>query len=189
MSPEIVEKFFLNYSAVADGIPPTNVFNYDETNLTDDPGAQKKFLFRKGVKYTEKVMDTTKTSISIMFCGSAAGDLLPPYVVYKGETLWTNWCLEGPSHCRYYVTKNGWFDMGAFENWFETVFLPAVTRLDGPKVLVGDNLTSHISLNVIRQCRSNNIQFVCLPPHPPLSPLIQLFLRQRGKNIPVCRHA
>ena len=31
---EILEKTF-------DEIPPENIYNYDETNLTDDPGAKK----------------------------------------------------------------------------------------------------------------------------------------------------
>ena len=61
-------------------------------------GYNKKFLFRKGVKYTEKVMDSTKTSISVMFAGSAAApeSYFRLYVVYKAENLeelvpeWTN---------------------------------------------------------------------------------------------------
>jgi len=32
-------------------------------------------------------------------------------------------------------------------------------------VLVGDNLASHLSLDVITACRDNNIEFVCLPAH------------------------
>lgn len=40
-------------------------------------------VFKKGVKYAEQVGDHSKSAISIMFCGSASGVLLPPYVVYK----------------------------------------------------------------------------------------------------------
>ena len=47
-------------------VPPTNIFNYDETNLSDDPGT-KKSIFRRGVKYPETVKDSTNTSTSIMF--------------------------------------------------------------------------------------------------------------------------
>ena len=38
VSPEIVKEFFTNYSEAAAGIPGSNIFNYDETNLTNDPG-------------------------------------------------------------------------------------------------------------------------------------------------------
>ena len=164
VSPAIVNEFFTNFQTVAEGVPGSNIFNYDETNLTDNPGAQKKFLFRKGVKYTEKVMDTSKTSISVMFAGSAAGQMLPPYVVYRGNNLWKSWCKNGPVGTRYSVTQRGWFDMQTFEDWFETIFLPIAKELPGRKILLGDNLASHISLSVIGFCRENNVEFVCLPP-------------------------
>lgn len=38
-------------------------------------------------------------------------------------------------------------------------------KQDGPKVLVGDNLSSHISPKVLKLCAANNIRFVCLPPN------------------------
>jgi hypothetical protein len=38
-------------------------------------------------------------------------------------------------------------------------------RLPGKKMLVCDNLSSHISLEVISLCRENNIEYVCLPPN------------------------
>ncbi|KAK3755438.1 hypothetical protein RRG08_008013 [Elysia crispata] len=38
----------------------THIFNFDETNLSDDPGA-KKCIFKRGVKYPERVMDSSKS--------------------------------------------------------------------------------------------------------------------------------
>lgn len=39
--------------------PPENIYNFDETNLRDDPGV-KKCIFKKGTKYCEKVQNTSK---------------------------------------------------------------------------------------------------------------------------------
>ena len=100
-----------------------------------------------------------------MFCGSAGGQFLAPYVVYKGGNLWSSWCQNGPSKCRYNVTNRGWFDFGTFEDRFKTVFLPAAIKIDGKKILLGDNLSSHISTDVINICREQNISFICLPPN------------------------
>ena len=55
--------------------------------------------------------------------------------------------------------------MAVFEDWFEKLFLPEVRRIPGTKVLIGDNLASHISTNVIELCRLNDVEFVCLPPN------------------------
>lgn len=38
VSPDVVRDFFARYAKTAEGIPAEAVFNYDETNLTEDPG-------------------------------------------------------------------------------------------------------------------------------------------------------
>lgn len=38
LSVKIVEDFFTRYAKTAAGIPQENVYNYDETNLRDNPG-------------------------------------------------------------------------------------------------------------------------------------------------------
>ena len=43
--------------------------------------------------------------------------------------------------------------------------MPHLRKLEGRKVIVGDNLSSHISLRVIKLCEKNNISFVLLPPN------------------------
>ena len=60
-------------------MPPENIWNYDKTNLTDDPGA-KKVIFKRGVKYTEQIRNHSKSAISMVFCGNAADNLVPPYI-------------------------------------------------------------------------------------------------------------
>lgn len=55
--------------------------------------------------------------------------------------------------------------MCLFERWFCDVLLPRLKKLPGNKLIIGDNLASHISMAVIDLCRANNIRFVCLPPN------------------------
>ena len=54
--------------------------------------------------------------------------------------------------------------MPTFEDWFTTIALPHLKRLSGKKVMIGDNLSSHLSAQVIKSCEENNISFVFLPP-------------------------
>lgn len=137
--------------------------NYDETNLTDDPG-RKHPIFRRGIKYPDRVMNSTKTSTSLMFAASAAGELLPVYVVYKAD-MWDTWTKGGPEDARYSRSKSGWFDNVCFRDWFYTVALPFLRRKEGRKLLIGDNLSSHFSQDVIEECQKCDIYFVCLPPN------------------------
>ncbi|XP_065671384.1 uncharacterized protein LOC136089338 [Hydra vulgaris] len=75
------------------------------------------------------------------------------------------WCEGGLKGVRYFNTKSGWFDRAAFEEWFFSIVLPSLKKKSGVKVLLGDNLSSHISPKVINACEKNEILFVCLPPN------------------------
>ena len=71
-----------------------NVFNCDEINITNHPG-MKKIIFRRGLCQIERKMELSKQSISIMFCGSATGEYLPPMIVCKVQNAYTGWCVAG----------------------------------------------------------------------------------------------
>ena len=37
---EIINSYFDNLEQCLNDVPPSNVYNYDETNISDDPGAK-----------------------------------------------------------------------------------------------------------------------------------------------------
>lgn len=45
-----------------------------------------------------------KSYISVMFCSSATGVLLPPFVVYKAKRMFGDWCVGGPEGAGYSCT-------------------------------------------------------------------------------------
>jgi len=117
-----------------------------------------------------------------MFCGSASGVVLPPYVVYRADNLWNTWTGGGPVKARYNRSSSGWFDACIFTDWFEHLFLPAVRSLlntgsvagtstgtnndnhhSTPILLIGDNLASHFTERVLQLAAEHNIRFVCMP--------------------------
>lgn len=71
----------------------------------------------------------------------------------------------GPPNTFYNRTKSGWFDAGTFHDWFLKVVVPWAKRDNEPKVLIGDNLSSHININILQACQRHNIRFVLLPPN------------------------
>ena len=162
VSREVINDYFDNLKIEVEGIPAENIWNFDETNLTDDPG-RKKCVVRRSCKYPERIINSSKGSTSLMFCGSAAGVLLPPYVVYKGERMYDAYAEGGPSGECFNVTKSGWFDMTIFEDWFQNIFLHADRKLQGRKILLADNLSSHVSLEVLRLCQKFDIHLIFLP--------------------------
>ncbi|XP_026326216.1 uncharacterized protein LOC113234910 [Hyposmocoma kahamanoa] len=176
VSHESIHAYFNNLTTVVKDLPASNIFNYDETNMSDDPG-KKQGIYRRGVKYPEKIINFSKSATTVMVCGSADGVILPPYVIYKSAHLYDTWKEEGPrgAPCcgktccsqgsRFNRTSSGWIDSITFRDWFRTSFLPHAKALPGRKVLIGDNLSSHMDDDVLNECEKNNIDFVCLVPY------------------------
>lgn len=81
--PELTE-FFNNIKSALENALPDHIYNYDESNITDDPGA-KKVLVPRGTKRVERVQEHSRTSVSLMICGTAKGDLLRPMMIYKAQ--------------------------------------------------------------------------------------------------------
>lgn len=74
-----------------------------------------------------------------MFAAAADGTLLPPYTVYKAKELYSTWIKNGPQGGRYNRSKSGWFESLCFEDWLVTIALPYLKKLQGKKILIGDN--------------------------------------------------
>ncbi|XP_072375486.1 uncharacterized protein [Diabrotica undecimpunctata] len=160
----IINDYFDELQVTLDGVDANLILNYDETNITDDPG-KKKVVVRRGCRHPERIIDTSKSSTSVMFSGTADGTMLPLYIVYKSENLYNIWTENGPKGTIYNRSKSGWFNLEIFEDWFRTVALPYFRKLrnDLIKVMIGDNLSSHISPWIIEECKERNIKFVLLP--------------------------
>ena len=164
VTKETVAQYFDHLRSAMENIPPENTINSDETNMSDDPG-RRLVIVKRGIKHAEQILDSSKTSVSVMMAATGDGKLLPPYVLYRSEHLWDTWMVGGPPGTRFNRNKSGWFDLSTFEDWFLSIALPYFKKQTGPCVMIGDNLSSHISLNVIQQCQQHDISFVLLPPN------------------------
>ncbi|KAF0696230.1 DDE-1 domain-containing protein, partial [Aphis craccivora] len=128
-------------STELEGVPPTHIFNFDETNLVDDPG--KKRLLQ----------DVGRNILSILEPPPRQGRLSCFAVVLR-ENCYR--CFNSPS---------GWFDSASFLEWFESIFIPEPRRLEGKRVVICDNVAFHFSAKVLELSETNNITFICLPPN------------------------
>ncbi|KPJ14194.1 Pogo transposable element with KRAB domain [Papilio machaon] len=162
VSPDVIKEYFTQLKISISDVPIDNIVNYDETNLADDPG-RKKILTKRGTKYPERVMNHSKSAVSIMMACTAAGEMLPPYVVYKAQNLYDTWTKSGPNGSRYNRSPSGWFDSNIFEDWVTTIILPFFENKPGKKCMVGDNLSSHLSIDLIKKCQERDIHFIFLP--------------------------
>lgn len=73
--------------------------------------------------------------------------------------------MNGPCDTVYNRAVSGWFKAQIFEDWFLQIAVPYFRRLSGLKVIIGDNLASHITYRIIKKCKDEDIRFILLPPN------------------------
>ncbi|CAG4941286.1 unnamed protein product [Parnassius apollo] len=56
-------------------------------------------------------------------------------------------------------------DADTFDEWFVSEVLTALKVEPGNKAIIGDNLSSDISIKTLAQCEENDIKFICLIPN------------------------
>ena len=104
------------------------------------------------------------TSQSIC-AGCDSGEPLPPFILYKGKNMYCRWMVGSPARARYGISESGWMDPAEFLSWFLKLFMLSHLIKTGPVLLFFDGHYSHISLELIRAARQNNVHFLCLPPN------------------------
>ena len=133
-------------------------------NLSDDP-RKKRVIMKCGTMYPEQVVNHSKSPFSVMFRENVVGDVVPSYTVFKSVHLYEQWVVGGLKGAHYNRTQSGWFDEETFNDWIFSMALPKLCKQDGKKVMIGNNLSSHLSDIIIQACQDHNIAFTCLSPN------------------------
>lgn len=164
VNEEIINNFFDNLETALLDVPPANFFNMDETGFHDIP-QKKKLLFQRGCRNPERIRNSTKSCFTVVFCGSASGNFLPPYVIMKGSQKWSDWIYGAPKGTRLNTSQSGWIDANLFDDFFELHFLPVCRKLDGKKILICDNMSAHVTIKSLQLAKTNDICLLFFPPN------------------------
>ena len=144
-----VNFYFDELQHAVEDVPASHIYNYGETNVTDNP-CSKTVVCQRGLKSVERKTQYSKSATSIMYCDSANGTFIPPMVVYKAQNCYVEWTTDGQVDCIYVATKSGWLDSRFFKRWFVEIFLVHVKDQQGIKVVIGDNLASLFTTKVVQ---------------------------------------
>ena len=106
MDERILREFHENLEKEVTGVPPENIWNFDERALVNDPG-RTKCIMKRGTRYPERVINNTKAGVSVMFCGNAVGKFLPCRVVYKAGNVDEGWTKGTPKGTCFDATPSG----------------------------------------------------------------------------------
>lgn len=141
------------------------VLNYDETAIGDDAG-DPFVITRKSDKSPRAVLSNNKANRSVMFSVTADGKTLAPFVVTKSKFKDDEIEAFKAPECFWATSKRGWFTMPIFDQWFEAVVVPWARSKGGkPTVVLGDNLSCHLSPVTLDRAGQLGISFRLLPPN------------------------
>ena len=124
----------------------SRLWNCDETGFCTS-FTSKKVIAQRGCREVHETGGGSgREYVTVIGCGSASGDRLPPYILYKGKHLYDRWCQSGPVGALYGVNSNGWMEQSNFLSWFQKMFVPAVSHLTtGPGVVLLLMVTAYTS--------------------------------------------
>ncbi|XP_071760830.2 uncharacterized protein LOC139915943 [Centroberyx gerrardi] len=142
---------------------PCQIYNCDETGFQLDSN-RRKVVVPRGKKHAYKQAQGTREHITVLACFNAAGEDVPPFIIYKGGYLGGPYNKEGVPHALYGKSPAGYMDSELFRKWFVEHFLKYATQ-ERPLLLVLDGHQSHLDPELVRAAQREGVILLCLPPH------------------------
>ena len=141
------------------------IFNLDETGITTVQ-SQGKILAPKGKKQVGAIASAERGSLVTM-CNviSATGQALPPVFVFPRVNFREHMINGAPNGTLGLASKSGWMNA--------ELFPPALTHFmnhmnvtkDNKALLIMDNHSSHVSLEVQQLAKGRGLEIITFPPH------------------------
>ena len=142
---------------------PEAIYNMDKTGVPLEPRPPK-VVAQKGQKKVCYQTSGQKQQITVIGCGSATGQCLPPFIIFAAKKLNHLWCRNEVSGTRYAYSDKGWIDHELFFFFLEKHFLQhAVPRR--PLLLMLDGHSTHSDLISLKFANDHKVTIFCLPPH------------------------
>jgi hypothetical protein len=142
------------------------IWNMDETGfqLEHKPTS---VLARKGAKAVPGRVASNRDNITVLACGSAGGQVMPPMIIVKGKThksLYAYGTDQGPEGAVWTFQEKAWTEDVLGLQWFRKVFLPNCGPAR-PQLLILDGHRSHEVTELLQMARAEGITIMTMPPH------------------------
>lgn len=145
---------------------PSHIFNADESGFSLGSKAGK--IIGPPKKNTPQVPHVTggqsKQRLTVMFCGSASGYMLPLYLVYPAPCpRGYNPLTGGIENSDIAYTPKGWMDSDTFQKFLE--HFNKHCGKERPVILLIDSVSSHIYMSAFEYAKSQGIELYRLIPN------------------------
>lgn len=142
---------------------PSKIWNADETGF--NMGSNKS----KVIGPTRRDLGVPhisfgKQRLTVMFCGSASGQMMPPFLVYpepkpRGYNPLSG-SIDGTDLA---YTKKGWMDRATFSKFID--HFDRYAGVERPVLLLFDSVSSHVDHDVFMKAKSKGIELYRILPN------------------------
>lgn len=145
---------------------PQRIYNLDETGVTtvQNPG---RVVSSKGKRQVGATSSQERGELSTLCCCvNAAGMHIPPFFIFPRVHMKNSFMNGAPPGARGEAAKTGYMNGEIFaEKYLPFLISQTHCTVDEPILLILDNHSSHISLQVVELCKNAGIVLLTLPPH------------------------
>ena len=122
-------------------------------------------MAKKGSKHVRTLVDKKCTLSSVLACGNAKGESIPPLLIHPHARLSIADFGDGLiGNATVGLSRKGFVTQQLFQQWFSTNFLQYANKAR-PLLLILDNHTTHIDVKVLKEAKQNDVIMICIPPH------------------------
>lgn len=164
----ILESAFAKVTELSGGMQLTadRIYNMDEIGFLLN--AVKAYIVtRKGTKHVASISSNCRVTTSLAVAVSAAGFVVPPFFIVKGQRTPPDYLAAAPVHSAMAMAKKGMMTEEVFEMWVRH-FIERIEKRDEKHwcLLLLDGHHSHtMNPEVLKLLYDNRIYVVSLPSH------------------------
>ena len=139
---------------------PQQIYNVDETGVPLDPSV----VTATGSKKVRVRSTGKKGQVTVVACGNASGQVLPPMLIFDAKKLYHEWTREEVPGTSYRLSDKGWINTDLYDSWLDEHFLKHAVPAR-PLLLLLDGHSTHYQPQLIRLAKEKGVLILCLPPH------------------------
>ncbi|XP_033119606.1 uncharacterized protein LOC117118966 [Anneissia japonica] len=163
-----VNQFFYKLGAVMDKYQflPQNIYNVDETSLLTVPTKTAKVVAVKGEKQVGVITSGERgTLVTLCQAVSATGNAIPPHFIFPRVHFKDHMLTGAPAGSIGTANPSGWMKQEDFIVFMKHFIKTVRPSIEVPVLLLLDNHSSHLSIEVIDMARDNGVVMLSFPPH------------------------
>ncbi|XP_059061655.1 uncharacterized protein LOC131854549 [Achroia grisella] len=142
----------------------SSIWNADETGVST-VNKPSKIIAAKGKRNVGSVTSAERgTNVTLLVAVSATGSSIPPMFVFPRKKYQDHFVRDGPAECIGAGNASGWMNTEflLFMKHFITYVKPTK---ESPVLLLLDNHSSHLSVEVLDLAKNNGVVMLSYPPH------------------------